>query len=168
MTTLHADKDHVSDSDSPWREFSRRTAAESGRTSVEDLPAPEVEDVPGAVPLLQRRWELRGRDVQVDSDQRDANQAHMNPPLSHVELSGGGVSFLPLTDGVTATTTHRATCQVTLRSRQVSHHVVTVRRRVRNLTASCTSQHVELICVCAEFSRRKQKTPVDDWYHCRS
>lgn len=64
-------------------------------TSVEDLVAPEVEDVPGALPLVQGRWELRGRDVQVDRHQRDADQAHMKPPLSHVELSGGAVSFLP-------------------------------------------------------------------------
>lgn len=56
-------------------------------TSVEDLPAPEVEELPGTVPLLQGRWKLRGRDVQVDGHQRDADQTHMNPPLSHLELS---------------------------------------------------------------------------------
>lgn len=33
--------------------------------------------------------------MQVDRHQRDADQAHMKPPLSHVELSGGVVSFLP-------------------------------------------------------------------------
>lgn len=69
-------------------------------TPVEDLSTPEVEDLPGTVPLLQARWQLRGRDVQVDCHQWDADQTNMNPPLSHVELSGGGVSFLPVRDGV--------------------------------------------------------------------
>lgn len=77
---------------------------ESSLTSVEDLLAPEVEDVSGTVPLLQSRWQLRGRDVQVDGYQRDADQTHVNPPLSHLELSDGGVSFLPLRDGVNTTT----------------------------------------------------------------
>lgn len=39
--------------------------------------------------------------MKVDGHQRDADQAHVNPPLSHLELSGGGVSFLPLGGGVT-------------------------------------------------------------------
>lgn len=63
-------------------------------TSVEDLPASEVEGLSGTVPLLQGRWQLRGRDVQVDGYQRDADQTHMDPPLSHLELSGG-VSLIP-------------------------------------------------------------------------
>lgn len=68
--------------------------------SVEDIPASEVEHLPSAVPLLQGRRELGGRDVQVDGYQRDADQAHMNPPLSHLELCAGGVAFMPLGDGV--------------------------------------------------------------------
>lgn len=36
--------------------------------------------------------------MQVDSQQRDADQCHMDPPLFHLELSGVGVSFLPVTD----------------------------------------------------------------------
>lgn len=64
-------------------------------TSVEDPVAPEVEDVPGGPPLLQARGELRGRDVQVDRQQRDAQQANMKPPLPHAELSGGAVSCPP-------------------------------------------------------------------------
>ena len=36
--------------------------------------------------------------MQVDGYQRDADQAHMNPPFFHLELSGGGVAFLPLRD----------------------------------------------------------------------
>lgn len=69
-------------------------------TSVEDFPASEVEHLPVAVPLLQGWRELRGRDVQVDGYQRDADQAHMNPPLSHLRLSGGGIAFMPLGHGV--------------------------------------------------------------------
>lgn len=38
--------------------------------------------------------------MQVDRHQWDADQTNMNPPLSHLELSGGGVSFLPVRDGV--------------------------------------------------------------------
>lgn len=33
--------------------------------------------------------------MEVDRHQRDADQADMKPPLSHIELSGGVVSFLP-------------------------------------------------------------------------
>ncbi len=48
-----------------------------------------MEDLPGTVPLLQGRWQLRGRDVQVDGYQRDADQTHMDPPLSHLSGEGG-------------------------------------------------------------------------------
>lgn len=64
-------------------------------TSVEDLPAPEAEYLPGAVPLLEGGRQLRGRDVQVDGD---ADQTHVNPPLLHVEL-GGGRSRIPAAEG---------------------------------------------------------------------
>lgn len=58
-----------------------------------------MEDLPSTVPLLQRSGQLRGRDVQVHGHQRDADQTHMNPPLSHLELSREGVAFLPVRDG---------------------------------------------------------------------
>lgn len=64
-------------------------------TSVEDLIAPEVEDLPSTLPLVQGGRQLRRWDVEVDRQQWDADQANMEPPLSHIELSGGVVSFLP-------------------------------------------------------------------------
>lgn len=73
-------------------------------TSVEDVPVPEAEHLSGAVPLLQGRWELRRRDVQVHRHQWDADQADMDPPLSHLEPSdGGGLIPASVRDGVTGT-----------------------------------------------------------------
>lgn len=70
-------------------------------TSVEDVPVPEAEHLAGAVPLLQGRWQLRGRDVQINSHQGDADQTDMDPPLSHLERSDGGGLVIPASAGQT-------------------------------------------------------------------
>lgn len=70
-------------------------------TSVEDVPVPEAEQLAGAVPLLQGRWELRGRDVQVNGHQGDADQTDMDPPLSHLERSDGSGLVIPASAGHT-------------------------------------------------------------------
>lgn len=62
----------------------------AGFTSVEDLTAPEVEDFPCTVPLVQGWGELGGWDVQVHGHQGDADQTDMQPPLPHVHLIPGG------------------------------------------------------------------------------
>lgn len=77
-----------------------RGAQSLSPTSVEDVPVPEAEHLAGAVPLLQGRWELRGRDVQVDGHQGDADQTDMDPPLSHLEPSDDGGFVIP-TSGYT-------------------------------------------------------------------
>lgn len=64
-------------------------------TSVEDVPIPEAEQLAGVVPLLQARWELRWRDVQVNGHQGDADQTDMDPPLSHLERSDGSGLVIP-------------------------------------------------------------------------
>lgn len=73
-------------------------------TSVEDVPVPEAEHLTGAVPLLQGRRELRGRDVQVNGHQGDADKTDMDPPLSHLERSDGGGLVIPASAGHTACT----------------------------------------------------------------
>lgn len=74
-------------------------------TSVEDVPAPEAEHLPGAVPLLQGRRELRRGDVQVHRHQGDADQTDMDPPLSHLEPSDGG-GLIPASAGDEVTGAH--------------------------------------------------------------
>lgn len=66
-------------------------------TSVKDPLLSKVKEIPRAVPLLQGFGELRRRDVQIDGHQRDADQTHMDPPLSHVELSGEALIPAPET-----------------------------------------------------------------------
>lgn len=93
---MHEEKETVKDKNTKkrWNVDSPKTVT-GPPTSEEDLIAPEVEDLPSTLPLLQGRRQLRRRDVEVDRQQRDADQADMKPPLSHIELSGGVVSFLP-------------------------------------------------------------------------
>jgi hypothetical protein len=73
-------------------------------TPVEYIVAPESEECSGRAPGQEGWRQLGRRDVQVDCQQRNAQQAHKKPPFPHLSFGRrAGLAFRNLEDNTGVT-----------------------------------------------------------------